>query len=276
MSKLSPPSKPKDPAQFYLFGFKSKFRDPLPPQVKVCRKSEMDQVLRIATSRCVFITRDRDSTLALLKSVLIHAVRDGKSQLLTIKPPPAESVPSLLGVFSRVIGVGESSQWLPVEELMKVLTGSDSANRFIGGAADFESESVALVRGNRQTLVLPFSAFEPSGDGTKPDFRELGFTDYGHTIILGNYEASADAVLYENDGEYRRKLEKERLQNDKSFGASLRRLRLQRKLTQHDFAPLAKKTIARIERNEVGKPHLKTLAILARKLSVSPDQIESY
>ena len=36
------------------------------------------------------------------------------------------------------------------------------------------------------------------------------------------------------------------------------------------------KTIARIERSEVGKPHGKTLQIIAQRLGVNADQIESY
>jgi hypothetical protein len=236
----------------------------------------MDQVVRGARRGAVFITLSRDSTIALLKSSLSFKQRVGAFQLIALEPPPAQSVPSLLGVFKEVLGLGEDYRWLPVEELLKALTGDDAANRFIGGAADFESETVVLVRGDRDVLVLPFSAFEASGNGARPDFGKLAFTDFGHTVVLGDYEASADAVLYENDAAYRRMLNKERLESEKSFGASLRRLRLQRKLKQDDFAPLAKKTIARIESNEVEKPHGKTLEILAHKLGVRSDEIETY
>ena len=87
----------------------------------------------------------------------------------------------------------------------------------------------------------------------------LSFTDYGHTVALGEYEAAADAILYEIDAEYRRQLNKERQRSERSFGASLRRLRIQKRLNRNDFAPLAAKTIARIERNEIEKPHGKSL-----------------
>ena len=39
---------------------------------------------------------------------------------------------------------------------------------------------------------------------------------------------------------------------------------------------LSPKTIARIERSEVGKPHGKTLRVIARRLGVDPDEIESF
>ena len=52
--------------------------------------------------------------------------------------------------------------------------------------------------------MAPFSIFPKSGDGTAPDFTRLRLTDYGRTIALGDYEASADAILYELDPDYRR------------------------------------------------------------------------
>jgi hypothetical protein len=58
-------------------------------------------------------------------------------------------------------------------------------------------------------------------------------------------------------------LNKERRLNERSFSAALRRLRLQRGLKQGDFIPFTAKTIARIERSEVGKPHGKPLQIIA-------------
>ena len=70
--------------------------------------------------------------------------------------------------------------------------------------------------------------------------------------------------------------QKERQESEKSFGASLRRLRIQKRLSRSDFAPLAAKTIARIERNEIGKPHGKSLNTIAQRLGVAVDQIETY
>src|SRR5262249_41041411 len=158
---------------------------------------------------------------------------------LTIEPPRPESVPALSGLFEHVIGAIAGYAWLPADEMPTVLIGKEAAERFIGGAADPPSKTVALRRGNLSKLVVPFGYFRPSGDGAKPDFSKLAFADYGHTVALGDYEASADAVLYEFDPAYRQKLKNERLAEDKSFGASLRRLRLQRRLKRSDFAPVA-------------------------------------
>ena len=109
-----------------------------------------------------------------------------------------------------------------------------------------------------------------------PDFARLRLTDYGRTIALGDYEAAADAVLYELDTDYRRRLNKQRRHVDRTFGASLRRLRKQRRLRRGDFAPISSKEIARFERNEVRTPHQRTLEIIADRLGVRPEEIAGY
>ncbi len=48
------------------------------------------------------------------------------------------------------------------------------------------------------------------------------------------------------------------------------------RVSRDDFAPLSAKTIARIERNEVEKPHGETLRIIAKRLNVDPEEIETY
>lgn len=106
-------------------------------------------------------------------------------------------------------------------------------------------------------------------------FARLRLTDHGRTVVLGDYEASADAILCELDPSYRRRLRKQRRQDERTFGASLMRLRKQRRLKRSDFAPISAKEIARIERNEVSKPHARTLETVADRLGVRPEDIES-
>jgi transcriptional regulator with XRE-family HTH domain len=53
-------------------------------------------------------------------------------------------------------------------------------------------------------------------------------------------------------------------------------VRKQRRLKRTDFAPISSKEIARIERNEVGKPHAKTLEVIADRLGVRAEEIENY
>jgi hypothetical protein len=212
----------------------------------------------------------------LLKSVASFHELWGLMDLITFEPPRRESVPSLIGLFRHVIGAIDGYVWLPFIEFPVVVAGKDAGDRFIGGAVDPMTQTVALMRGDFTTIVVPFSFFKESGDGAQPDFSKLSFDDYGLTVKLGDYEASADGILYEHDIVYRRKLNKAHKQAEKSFGASLRRLRLQRRLSRSDFPGLSSKTIARIERNEVQKPHGKTLKSIASRLEVMPDEIESY
>jgi hypothetical protein len=268
--------KPLSPERYVVLGRTPKFRRPLPFNVTICRASELSKCVHEVPRRSVFISFQRDLTDALLRAGLRAGLGTRFAELVTIQPPRAASVPSLFGLFQGVTGAAAAYRWLPAEELLTVITGKDAANRFIGGVADHESETVALVRGNLRTVVVPFSFFEPSGDGVTPDFGALSFTDYGHTVAFGEYEASADAIMYEVDEDYRRKLNKERKLNERGFGASLRRLRLQRRLKRGDFPGVSSKTIARIERGDVEKPHGKTLEMIAQQLGVTPEEIESF
>jgi transposase len=182
------------------------------------------------------------------------------------------------GLFGNIVGDSPQYRWLPHEELLEVLMSKDVARSevFIAAASDPVTKTVSLLRGDRRAVVVPFSNIKRSGDGIDPDFTNIAVTDYGRTVSFGGYEAASDAILYEVDPEYRKKLLKKRKEAERSFGASLLRLRKQKKLKRDAFAPLAAKTIARLERNEIGKPHGKTLQAIAARLGVEPEEIETY
>ncbi len=198
--------------------------------------------------------------------------------VLTIASPRPESVPTLHGLFAHIVGDSPGYRWLQKDELSEVLFDHsiDRSDFIIAAASDPVTRTISLIRGNCRPLVVPFAFFEPSGDGAKPDFAGVRVTDFGRTIALGEYEAAVDAILYEMDRDYRRKVSLQRKESEATFGASLFRLRMQRKLKRTDFAPLSAKTIARIERNEIGKPHGATLNAIAKRLRVGPDEIGEY
>ena len=196
--------------------------------------------------------------------------------LILIGKPSLEVLPALERRFVRVAYMVKVNNCLSRVELGAVLKSPDHRDRFVGGMVDKESEIVTLWRGDLTPLVVPLATFTPSANGIRPDWDRFTVTDYGHTLRFGTYEAAADAVLYECDPEFRRRLKKARIASERTLGASIRRLRMQRQLTRNDFPGIAPKTLARIERGEVAKPHGGTLGAIAKHLGVSLEELPTY
>jgi hypothetical protein len=264
--------------QFIFLGSpKELSKEPLPPGVSFCRdRFEVEAAVTGPTKRATWISFTRNFTEILLEKAVGARADLRGSHLITLTPPRSASIPALVGLFHPVFGLVEGFRWLPHEELIEAVTREDASERLVGGSVDPQAKTVTLLRGDIEAVVAPFSLFPKSADGTAPDFAELRLTDYGRTVALGEYEASSDAILYELDPDYRRRLKKHRRQSDRTFGAALMRLRKQRRLKRSDFASVSSKAIARIERNEVEKPHAKTLEAIAGRLGVRPEEIESY
>jgi hypothetical protein len=253
------------------------FNGALSPRLSICHdRLEVEAAVSRPTHRVTWISFTRHFTDILLQKALAAPAGLRGSHLITLKPPRAESIQALLGLFHPVFGVVEGFQWLPTDELIEVIIVDDASDRFIGGSVDLKSKTMTLLRGDITALYVPFSLFPKAGDGTAPDFANLKLKEYGRTIALGDYEAASDAILYECDADFRRRLKKQRRQDERTFGSSLMRLRKQRKLKRNDFAPLSSKEIGRIERNEIGRPHARTLKVIADHLGVSPEAIETY
>jgi len=198
-----------------------------------------------------------------------------KQRLLLLSPADAGDRDFLRVVFRYVVDPTEV-RLLPTRELLEVLASPDRADRFIGGAVAENTESVVLYRGTLDPVVVPKAWFVPRPKGPKPDFGDLEVIDFGQTVRLGEYEAASDAILYEFDPAYRRRARRLRIDQDRSFGGALRRLRLQKGLSRSDFPGISAKQVARLERGESGKPHSATLKILADRLGVAPADIASY
>lgn len=264
--------------RFILLGSEAGlFKGSLPPRISICHdRSEVEAAVRGPAGSATWISFTRHFTDILLEKAVDARVDLRGSHLITLTPPRAESISALLGLFHPVFGLVEGFQWLRKDEMLQAIVSDDASDRFIGGTVDLKAKTLTLLRGDITALVTPFSVFARSGDGTAPVFVRFSLSDYGRTIALGDYEASADAILYELDPLYRRRLRKERRQSERTFGASLMRLRKQRRLKRTDFAPISSKEIARLERNEVVKPHAQTLKVIAAKLGVRPEEIGTY
>lgn len=227
-----------------------------------------------ATRESLWISSEPRLTEAFLKHVSWPTRSLGDAIL--VHSVSIHTLPILANCFKR-LAYSDAGDFLPIEELAEALQASNRMDLFIGGAVDPASRAITLWRGNLESLTVPFSAFGKSGNGTAPDFSRFSVVDCGQTIRLGNYEAATDAILYEFDGDYRRRILKERRESERSFGASLRRLRKQRGMRREDFgSAVAAKTIARIEQGKVRRIRRKTLAALAGKLHVKPDEIATY
>ena len=185
-------------------------------------------------------------------------------------------VEALHSIFYRVALTGDKRTVLPCEQLVAVLLSDKKKDLFISGVIDEASETLTLWRGDMTFLVVPLSAFRPTCLGVYPDWNRFEITDFGQTLKFGEYQAASDAVLYEFDIEYRRRLNLVRRSEEKGFGPGLRRLRKQRGLRRDQFTGLSAKTVARIERGEVTHVHTRTRNILADRLGVPSEEIESY
>ena len=227
-------------------------------------------------SRCSEQTEELAKTLVELISRKTHR-RAVFGNLLTLEAVKVDVRPTLEGLFGRVIGVSRQFKKLPLRELVEVLSSVPDERRdvFIGGVLNLEFGSLVLVRGNLDRVIAPLSMFRPSGRAT-PDFSKFKLGDYGHTLRFGDYEATADIVLWEVDPDYRKRAKARERAHARGFGPSLRRLRQQRGLSQSDFPNVARKTISRIENGEVESPHGVTLNRIAKALGVPPDEIETY
>lgn len=199
-----------------------------------------------------------------------------RQDLLLLEPAASGERQVLGGLFRQVLAKDAGVRLLPVEQIVEVLSSPSRADLFIGGAAAPSYKSVVLYRGDLSPLVVPASVFKPTPGGPRPDFARLEVVDFGQTVRLGDYEAAADAILYEVDADYRRRAKRRLVERDRSLGGALRRLRLQKGVARSDFPGLSAKEIARIERGEVDRPHAATIELLAKRLGVLGAEIGSY
>jgi DNA-binding Xre family transcriptional regulator len=251
----------------------SQLLTPLHPTLVGSAAATLLQSLSQATKDTLWISYDPNSTEKLLRAMSWPVKPLGNAMLFHALSP--QTLPAIQHCFGKyAYAIREES--LPPDELVEALLSGQRHDLIIGGIVDQSSKTITFWRGHLDSLTVPFSAFETSGDGIVPDFRQFSVTDCGQTVRLGAYEAATDAILYEFDPDYRRRIGKQRLASEQSFGASLRRLRKQRGKRRVDFAPVSAKTIARIEQGFEHAIRETTLHTIAKTLGVTPDEIETY
>ena len=98
--------------------------------------------------------------------------------------------------------------------------------------------------------------------------------EFGHFIRFGEYEASMSGILYECDKGFRLRRKKERLKEETTFGACLRRYRIQKKINQTEFKKTSEKTIRRIEEGQEVKQLTKSKIL--HELGITEKELLTY
>jgi hypothetical protein len=215
------------------------------------------------------------AALRLLLSVLPSRL-PGDQRLLSLAKDKGDRQALLHALFRFVVSKEEGVRLLPIGQLAEALNFFPRADRFIGTAPARDDKTVILYRGNLEALVVPLAWFEAQPGSLRPALSEVAVTDFGQTICLGKHEASAAHILHKFDEQYRQRTKHQRNAADRTLGGILRRLRLERGLRQRDFPGVTGKEIARIERSEVKKPRLRTLARIAKRLGIRVQEISRY
>ena len=201
--------------------------------------------------------------------------RHTRDRLLVTEVLDAPQREFLEALFREVIA-GPRSSFMSTKDLQDALDAPYFPDLAIGVLASDVRQALVIIRGDLRRTVVPWAWFTVTPRGTAPDFGDVEVVDGGLTIRLGHYEASMDAILYEFDRDYRARDRQRQVATDVSFGASLRRLRIQRGLARDGFPGISGKEIARIERGDVVRPHEATIRAIADTLGVEPAEIETY
>lgn len=183
---------------------------------------------------------------------------------------------SLSAQFETVLTSSPGVTLLDVDTMRDVMSARNREDLLIGVSVSPERRGLVVYRGSMARVLVPFGWFEPSPNGVAPDFGEVEVIDHGATLRLGEYEAATSAILYSFDDGYRRREKARRVALDDSLGGAIRRLRLERGLRQSDFPDISAKEVGRIERGEVSEPHASTLARIAERLGVSPQDLRTF
>jgi DNA-binding Xre family transcriptional regulator len=244
----------------------------LQPQVLLSQSQVREAFERPMRHRAVWIASTARSTRHLAS---LQGSRTGDQRLLLLERVEAPRHQLLHALFRFVVALGNGVTLLPAEEIAEVMASPRRDDLFIGGMLDAAAGALVLYRGSLEPLVIPISWFRLAGN-PRLNSTDFEVTDFGQTIRFGDIEAAADAILYEFDPQARRRTKQRSRTNDTSFGGALRRLRLQRGLSRDEFKGISSKEIGRIERGEVANPRAKTIAKLAKRLGVTPAEIDSF
>lgn len=218
----------------------------------------IDNILRIY--------KNSDDKVIAIHCIEVGVLRRSPHRLMLLEQVSDATRLRLQEVFTAVLAPGGSVRLLPPDELVEVLKDEHPQDLLLGVAVDTERSQVLLYRGDLTVVAVPFDWFQVGPANPEPDFDQARIDDCGQTLALGEYEAAADAILYDFDDDFRRRAKKNQLELDDSLGGSIRRLRNARRLSRAEFAPVSAKEVARIERGEIATPRDSTLEAAPEKV----------
>jgi DNA-binding XRE family transcriptional regulator len=234
------------------------------------------EAVRAATSedsQIVWIVKKPNLVNNVAHQIAVVKAHKRAGYLILLSNPRPALIAALEKRFTAVACV---SNVLAKEELQEVWSFPDRRDRFIGGTVDEGSKTVTLWRGNFESIIVPFNALPVTGSGIRPDFKNFSVTEYGQTLKFGEYESDSEAILFEFAPDFRRRLKQTRFAEEQTLGASIRRLRRQKRMTRNEFGDIDPKTIARIEQGKIKNPRISTLQAIAKILGVRRDELGDY
>ena len=221
----------------------------------------------------VWVARDTSYLTALARE---FSPVGGNRRLLVLAPIREVRHHVLSAWFRHIVAPKNGISLLPPKELLEVLQAANRNALLIGAGFDARDQVIILYRGSVDPIVVPLEWFRERHGGAGVDPGKIRVIDHGRTVKFGDRQAGSDAILYAFDEEYRRSATGRLADPDQSLGGSIRRLRVQSGLTQHDFAPLPARTIGRVERGDVSDPRGATLKAIAKRLNVAVESLGSY
>jgi len=84
---------------------------------------------------------------------------------------------------------------LPSEQIKELVRAPNKHELFVFGVLCQDVNLLSVFAGDGKIIDINLDIFEPSGDGTTPDFDRFEIIDYGQTLKFGNYEASSRTIL---------------------------------------------------------------------------------
>lgn len=92
--------------------------------------------------------------------------------------------------------MGSFETLLP-EEVIEAKASAKSDKLFVGGYIDFLSRHLTLFTADSKCYVVEFDMLLKNDPSLT--FQDLSFTDYGNTVVIGNYEFSSSSLIAEMD-----------------------------------------------------------------------------